>query len=102
MLHFFCVFHEEPKRIICVSLDKKTSTYRGQIYHNKKNYSCGFFVNKLDCAKAVNAKCVELDIPLKNPEVGLPENKPHKPPVRFFSNKPKVKPTSRVNILQQK
>jgi hypothetical protein len=23
----------------------------------------------------VNAKCVELDIPLKNPEAGLPENK---------------------------
>jgi hypothetical protein len=41
-------------------------------------------LNKLEAAQAVNAKCVELDIPLKNPEVGLPENKPE---VSFISNR---------------
>jgi hypothetical protein len=31
----------------------------------------------------VNAKCVELGIPLKNPDAGLPEYKPKPPKVRF-------------------
>jgi hypothetical protein len=38
------------------------------------------FFNELEAAQAVNLKCVELEIPLKNPEVGLPKNKPK---VRF-------------------
>jgi len=37
----------------------------------------------LEAAQAVNAKCVELNIPMKNPEVGLPESKP----VTFISEK---------------
>jgi hypothetical protein len=41
-------------------------------------------LNESEAAQAVNAKCVEFDIPLKNPEVGLPENKAE---VRFISNR---------------
>jgi hypothetical protein len=32
-------------------------------------------LNELEAAQAVNAKCVELDISLKNPEVGLPDKR---------------------------
>ena len=59
--------------MIGVSFDKRASKYRAQITHNQQNYYCGNFLNELEAAQAVNAKCVELDIPLKNPEVGLPE-----------------------------
>jgi hypothetical protein len=76
-----CFFHEEPKPIVCVTFDKKSSKYKAQISHEKKNYYCGCFLNELEAAQAVNLKCVGLNIPLKNPEVGLPEDKPE---VRFF------------------
>ena len=48
----------------------------GQIYHTmhgtKKNIYCGSFSTELEAAQAVNTKCVELDIPLKNPEIEYP------------------------------
>jgi hypothetical protein len=45
-----------------------------QIRHEKKLYHCGYFLNELEAAQAVNVKCVELDIPLKNPEIEVPES----------------------------
>jgi hypothetical protein len=56
-------------------------------------------LNELEAARTVNEKCVELDIPLKNPEAGLPEIKPE---VRFISNKMKVKLASKLHIRQNK
>ena len=73
-------FHEEPKRFVGVHFDNSRSKYVGQTTHEGKHYWCGYFSNELETAQAVNLKCVELDIPLKNQEVGLPENKPQ---VRF-------------------
>ena len=43
--------------------------------HQKKTHYCGIFVDEKEAAEAVNSKCVELGIPLKNPEVGLLEKK---------------------------
>jgi hypothetical protein len=46
-----------------------------QLTHERKHHFCGRFSNELEAVQAVNAKCRELDIPLKNPEVELNENK---------------------------
>ena len=72
---FLCVFYEEPKRITGVSFCKQYSKYLAQIYHEAKHHFCGYFSTELEAAQAVNAKCVELDISLKNPEVGLPDKR---------------------------
>jgi hypothetical protein len=76
--------HEEPKPIVCVTFDKKNSRYIATFKHEQERYYCGSFSNELEAAQAVNAKCIDLDIPLKNPEVGLPENEPQ---VRFRQSK---------------
>ena len=55
--------------------------YSTSLCANGKKYSCGHFSNQLEAAQAINLKCVELDLPLKNPQAGLPENKPQ---VRFI------------------
>ena len=65
----------EPKKFICVSFHKSRAKWRAEIRHEKKYYYCGYFFTELEAAQAVNAKCVELNIPLRNPEAGLPENK---------------------------
>ena len=40
-----------------------------QIQHLKKHYFIGYFHDELEAAQAVNAKCVELNICLKNPDI---------------------------------
>ena len=50
------------------------------MYHEAKNIFCGYFPTELEAAQAINWKCVELNIALKNPEAGLSKNKPE---VRF-------------------
>ena len=67
---------------------KETSKYETQVKHGKELYYCGCFLNELEAVQAVNAKCVELNIALKNPEVGLPENKTQ---VRFILQKQSIK-----------
>jgi hypothetical protein len=78
-----CFQRQKRNKFAGVYFNKNTSKYIGQFAHEKNNYYCGYFLNELEAAQAVNAKCVELDIPLKNPEVGLPENKPYNPQVKF-------------------
>jgi hypothetical protein len=55
-----------------------------QLTHEGKHYFLGRFLNELEAAQTVNSKCAELNIPLKNPEVGLFENNPQ---VRFIEFK---------------
>ena len=64
-----------------VYFNKEIFQYVGQFKHENKKHYCGGFLNELEAAQAVNAKCVELNIPLKNAEVGLPVDKPK---VRFI------------------
>ena len=66
----FCV---QKTNLIGVWFDKGRSKWATQIRHEKKSYFCGYFSTELVAAQAVNAKCVELYIPLKNPGVGLPQ-----------------------------
>ena len=69
----FCVEKKPQRKFIGVYADKQTSGYRGQIVHQQKIYYCGSFATELEAAQGVNAKCVELDIPLKNPEIEVTE-----------------------------
>ena len=71
----FCFQKQTRNKFVCVSWDKTNSNYKAQISHEHKQYYCGCFLNELEAAQAVNAKCVELDISLKNPEVGLPDKR---------------------------
>ena len=70
-----CVQRRNTSKFTGVSFNNARSKYRAQVKHEKEDYYCGCFLNELEAAQAVNAKCVELNIPLKNPAVGLPENK---------------------------
>ena len=76
-----CVQRLKRNRFTCVFFNKDRSKYLAYFIHEQKRYHCGTFSDELEAAQAVNLKCAELDIPLKNPKVGLPENKPE---VRFF------------------
>jgi hypothetical protein len=78
---FFYVEKKKRNRFTYVWFNKKLSKYFGQFTHEQKRYYCGSHLNESEAAQAVNAKCVELSIPLKNPEAGLPENTPK---VRFI------------------
>ena len=71
----FCFQIKRQYKFTGVYFNKKSSKYKGQITHKRKIYHCGSYLTELEAAQATNAKCVELDIPLQNPEAGLPENK---------------------------
>ena len=62
------------KNFFGVYFNKNELKYQGQITHEKKRYSCGYFTDDEDAAKAVNSKCMELDIPLKNPGIGISDH----------------------------
>ena len=80
---FFCVQKQKKRRnkFTCVYFDKRVSKYLATFTYAAKNYFCGYFLTELEAAQAVNIKCVELDIPLKNPEIALPE---YEPQVKFI------------------
>jgi hypothetical protein len=52
-------------------LEKKIKKWVASIKHNVQRYYLGSFEIEEDAAKAVNFKCQELNIPLKNPGVGV-------------------------------
>ena len=67
---FLCFFNEKKtsSKYVCVTWNKETKKWQAQIVHNKKHIYIGSFENENDAAKAVNCKCKELKIPMKNPE----------------------------------
>jgi len=46
--------------------DSKTQKWRAQMVHNGKTYSLGTYVNEEDAAHAINRKCLELRVSVKN------------------------------------
>jgi hypothetical protein len=69
-LNIFLVFLFEIRRsskYVGVSWDKRRKKWVAKI---KDSYIGGFEIEK-DAAKAINVKCQELNIPLKNPGVGV-------------------------------
>ena len=57
-----------------VTWNKENKKWLTQIYHNKKEIYFGSFENEKDAARAVNSKCMELKILIKNPVVGVLDN----------------------------
>jgi len=51
---------------------KRNMTWRAQIQHQNKVRFAGNYCDEITAARAVNAKCMELAIPMKNPNVPLP------------------------------
>ena len=57
-----------------VSWKKQTKKWRANVGHNGKIHYTGSFEIEEDAAKAINLKCQELNIPLKNSSVGVLDN----------------------------
>ena len=66
---------KDSSKYVGVCWSKKRKKWLAQIYHNKKQIWFGSFENEKDAAKAVNSKCMELKIPMKNLEVETLDNK---------------------------
>merc|ERR1712096_214426 len=47
--------------------------WHGRIWIKKEKrlHWVGYFDNEIDCAKAINAACIEKNIPIKNPQIPL-------------------------------
>merc|ERR1719499_3021641 len=62
----------KSSQYIGVTFDRQKGTWRARISHNDKMKSAGSYDDELTAARAVNAKCMELAIPMKNPNIPLP------------------------------
>jgi hypothetical protein len=63
-------------KYVAVYWNKKTKKWVAYITHNKESICIGYFKNEKNAANAVNWKCRKLNIPIKNPEVGVLDNEP--------------------------
>jgi hypothetical protein len=61
-----------------VSWNKQTQKWLASVNHKNKKYHIGYFENDEDAAKAVNFKCQEFKIKLKNLSVGVLNNETFK------------------------
>lgn len=62
--------HEEiPSQYVGVSWFRPGHKWRSQIQHEGKMINVGYFDKEIEAARAVNAKCKELGIPVKNPGI---------------------------------
>jgi hypothetical protein len=76
-LNLFFVFLFENRgssKYFGVSWVKQKKKWKANILHNRKTHHIGHFEIEEDAAKAVNLKCQEYNIPLKNPSVGVLNN----------------------------
>ena len=74
----FLVFLFENRgssKYLGVHWNKKKKKWEANFGHNGQRDYIGNFENEEDAAKAVNLKCQELNIPLKNSSVGVLDNK---------------------------
>ena len=81
-----------------VSFYKVRSNWEAKITHEGNRHFLGYFSTELEAAQAVNEKCVELGIPLKNPEIESPGNKRR---VSFIS-KPEKQKSDRIEDFDAK
>jgi hypothetical protein len=56
-------------RYNCVFWDHQNHVWYGLIRYGGQDMHCGYFESELEAAKAINAKCRELGIALKNPRL---------------------------------
>ena len=67
----FLVENRGSSKYCGVCREKKRNKWNAQIQHNHQTHYIGSFEIEEDAAKAVNLKCQELNITLKNPGVGV-------------------------------
>ena len=65
---------ETSSKYYGVSWVKERKKWLARVQHNGETHSIGYFEIEEDTAKAVNLKCQELNIPLKNPSIGVLDN----------------------------
>jgi hypothetical protein len=76
-LNLFLVFVFEipsSSKYVGVRWQKESKKWRAAVCHNGKTQYIGIFEIEEDAAKAVNLKCQEFNIPLKNPGVAVLKN----------------------------
>ena len=76
-LNLFLVFLFEntfSSKYVGVCWIKENRKWLSRVQHNGETHSIGYFEIEEDAAKAVNLKCQELNIQLKNPGVGVLDN----------------------------
>ena len=76
-LNLFLVFIFEipsSSKYVGVSWHKNSKKWITKVTHKGKKHNIGSFEMEEDAAKAVNLKCQELSIPLKNLGVGILNN----------------------------
>jgi hypothetical protein len=78
MYKIIILFLNEKKgssKYVGVAWNNKMQKWQARFNHNKKQEYIGLFNNENDAAKAVNWKCKELKISIKNPDVGALNDK---------------------------
>ena len=71
---FFFIEKRDLGKYVGVYWLKQKKTWRASMTHNSQTHYIGCFEFEEDAAKAVNSKCQELNIPLKNLSVGVLDN----------------------------
>ena len=61
-------------KYVGVYWNKANKKWHANVRYNRKVHYAGYFEIEEDAAKAVNLKCQELNIPLKNTSVGFLDN----------------------------
>ena len=56
-------------KYVGVQWHKKRKIWKSVVCHNGKQHYCGAYENELDAAIAVNKKCEEMGIRIKNPQL---------------------------------
>ena len=63
------LYKRSSSKYVGVTWIKRDKKWKAFLHHNKKHIHIGCFKNEKDAARAVNWKCKELKIPMKNPEL---------------------------------
>jgi len=67
-------FKSQTSKYTGVSWNSNIKKWKSQLYHNKKEYHCGYFDNEKHAAMSVNLLCDEYEIKRKNPMIDLKLN----------------------------
>jgi hypothetical protein len=75
--NLFLVFlfeNRSSSKYVSVYWNKHNNKWGANFIHNGQRYHIGYFEIEEDAAKAINLKCQELNIQLKNADVGVLNN----------------------------
>jgi hypothetical protein len=92
--HFFFFFHQlfcccVDEKYRSIIYDKTHQGWTGFVQNGNQTHHIGYFSRELECALALNKKCNECGVPLKNPQLaylGLHHN--NNPAISAISQRP--------------